>query len=139
MTRDQKALLDALRGQLAFIESGGYRSPVDAPWRAKFMFEDSPTCLNRDPIQPRKPCSECLLIGFVPEEQSKKRVPCRYIPLNKLGETVDSLYRTGTQEELEVAVVAWLKTTIGRLQREAQEATLQTPEIHVKGRVVSFD
>src|SRR5262252_3350470 len=97
----------ALRGELAFIERGGYRSPAHAPWRAQFMFEDSPMCLNRDPTEQRKPCGECPLIAFVPEDQRTQRVPCRYIPLNELRQTVDSLYRTGTQKELEAAVVAW--------------------------------
>jgi hypothetical protein len=139
VAQDRKALIEALRGQLAFIERGGYHSPTRAPWRAQFMFEDSPTCLNRDPDEPRKPCGECPLIAFVPEDQRKKRVPCRYIPLNELGETVDSLYRTGTQKELEVAVVAWLKATMKSLQREVEQGSQETPTIHVKGKVVSFD
>jgi hypothetical protein len=139
VVQDRKALIEALRKQVAFIEGGGYRSPEHAAWRAQFMFEDSPTCLNRYPTEPRKPCGECPLIGFVPEEQRENRVPCRYIPLNKLGETVDSLYRKGSQKELEATVVAWLKATIQTLQRETEEASQETPTIHVKGKVVSFD
>ena len=136
MATDHKTLIAALRGELAFIERGGYRKPGHAPWRAQFMFEDSPTCLNSDPTKPRRPCCECPLIAFVPEDQRKKRVPCRYLPLSELGETVDSLYRTGTQEELETAVVKWLRSTIERLQRESEEASLETPTVHVKGKVV---
>ena len=139
MGMDRKTLIAALRGELAFIERGGYRKPAHAPWRAQFMFEDSPTCLNSDPTKPRKPCSECPLIAFVPEDQRKKRVPCRYLPLNQVGETVDSLYRTGTQEELEAAVVRWLNGTIERLRGESEEGSQETPTIHVKGKVVSFD
>lgn len=136
--RDRQTLLEKLRGELAFIESGGYRSPAHAEWRPQFMFEDSPTCLNRDPRQPRKPCSECALMAFVPEAFAKKRVPCRYIPLNERGETVDSFYRTGTQEELEAAVVRWLKTTIDRLERESEQAptTDETPKVPVKAKLV---
>jgi len=136
---DHKRLIAALRGELAFIERGGYRKSAHAPWRAQFIFEDSPTCLNSDPAKPRRPCSECPLIALVPEEQRKKRIPCRYLPLNDVGETVDSLYRTSTQEELEAAVVRWLKSTIERVQRESEEASQETPTIHVKGKVVSFD
>ena len=59
---------------------------------------------------------------------------CRNIPLNKLGETVDSLYRTVMQAELEATVVTWLKETIERLHRETEEG----PTVHVKGKVVSI-
>jgi hypothetical protein len=138
VTQDGKALIEVLRGQLVFIERGGYRNPEHAVWRAQYMFQDSPTCINRDPTEPRKPCSECPLVALVPEEQREKRVPCRYIPLNEVGETVDSLYRTGTQRELEAVVVAWLKATIDKLEREAEKAFQETPTVHVKAKVVSF-
>lgn len=139
MLQDRHNLLRTLRGELAFIESGGYRNSIRAPWRAQFMFEDSPTCINVDPNQARKPCSECPLIAFVPEDQRKRRSPCRYIPLNELGETVDSLYRTGTQEELEAAAVTWLKARIEKLEREGNEASEKTPTVHVKGKIVARD
>src|SRR5215831_12087203 len=100
------------------------------------MFEDSPTCFNRDPTKERRPCSECPLIAFVPQDQCKKGSPCRYIPLNELGETVDSLYHTGTQEELEAAAVNWLKVTIEMLQREGGEASQKALTVPVKGKVV---
>lgn len=134
---DRQTLLEKLRGELVFIESGGYRNPQHAQWRPQFLFEDSPTCLNHDPSQPRKPRSECVLMAFVPEGFGEKRVPCRYIPLNEGGETVDSFYRMGTQEELEAAVVKWLKATIERLERESkQTAAEETPTVHVKAKFV---
>ena len=139
MAAHHKALIAALRGELAFIERGGYRKSARAPWRAQFMFEDSPTCLNSDPAKPQRPCSECPLVPFVPEDQREKRIPCRYVPLDEWGETVDSLYRTGTQEELEAAVARWLKTTIERLQRASEPASQEAPTIHVKGKVVALD
>jgi len=138
VAQDRRIVLEKLRAELAFIESGGYRNPVGAQWRAQFIFEDSPTCLNRDPTEPRRPCSECVLAGFIPEGLSEKRIPCRYIPLNERGETIDSFYGTGTQEELEAAVVKWLKTTIERLEWENERAlwAQETFEIHVKAKVV---
>ena len=139
MLLNRQKLLETLRGELAFIESGGYRKPGHAQWRAQFMFEDSPTCLNNDPSKARKPCSECPLIAFVPEDQRKKRTPCRYIPLNAMNETLDSLYRTGTQEEWETATVDWLKATIDRLQREGEEVSLEIVTVHVKGKAISLD
>jgi hypothetical protein len=130
-----------LRAELAFIESGGYRNPARTLWRPQFIFEDSPTCINRDSTKPRRPCSDCALAEFVPEGFGRKHYPCRYIPLNERGETVDSLYRTGTQKELETAVVKWLEGTIKRLEEENAQvrSSEERPELHVKARFVSAE
>jgi hypothetical protein len=76
-----------------------------------------------DPAR-RKPCTECVLIDLVPKECREKKIPCRHIALSVKGETVDSLYRTGTQEELEVALAIWLKSTIRRLETDPCETQL---------------
>jgi hypothetical protein len=77
----------------------------------------------------------------VPEGFGRKHYPCRYIPLNERGETVDSLYRTGTQKELETAVVKWLEGTIKRLEEENAQvrSSEERPELHVKARFVSAE
>jgi hypothetical protein len=139
--QDHEVVLKTLRTELAFIESGGYRNPERAQWRPRFVFEDSPTCLNSDVTKWRKPCSECVLAEFAPEGLGKKHVPCRYIPLNKRGETIDSFYRTGTQVELEAAVVEWLKATINRLERETAQALSkqERPEVHVRAKFASTE
>jgi hypothetical protein len=138
VSENRQVVLEKLRAELAFIEAGGYRNPARAQWRAQFVFEDSPTCINRDPMKRRRPCSECVLAEFIPEGSGNQRIPCRYIPLNQSGETVDSFYRTGTPEELEGAVVKWLKTTIDRVDRENAQAwsTQESPVIHVKAKFV---
>ena len=102
MAKDKRDLLDLLKAELLFLEKGGYRHTARADWRPQFIFQDSPTCLNFDPTQPLKPCSDCVLMQLIPEEQRDKKIPCRYIPVNERGETIDSFYRTGTQEELEI-------------------------------------
>jgi len=56
----------------------------------------------------------------VPDSERKTQTPCMHIPLSPNGETLESLYRTGTQLEIEEALGAWLRTTIHRL--EALEA-----------------
>ena len=139
MANDRSAVLKALRAELAFIESGAYHHPSHAPWRPQFIFQDSPTCLNRDPTKPRKPCSECVLAKFFPFAPSMEHVPCSQIPLNQSGETIDSLYRTGTWEELESALVGWLEKTIRRLDEEEAEEqrTCEHPVIHVTARFAS--
>jgi hypothetical protein len=139
MANDEAGLLDVLRAELEFVEKGGYRHTARAAWRPHFIFQDSPTCLNFDSTQPPRPCSDCALTSLIPEEAHAHKIPCRYIPLNERGETIDSFYRTGTQEELEAAVVEWLKATIDRLERENAQArsTQERPEIHVKAKFVS--
>ncbi len=141
MTNDKGDLLDVLKAELEFLEKGGYQHTARAAWRPHFMFQDSPTCWNFDSTQPPKPCSDCVLMKLIPEEVHARKVPCRYIPLNERGETIDSFYRTGTQEELEAAVVRWLKATIDRLQKENAQArsTQERPEVHVKAKFVSAE
>jgi hypothetical protein len=60
--------------------------------------------------------------------------------LNERGETLDLLYRAGTQEETERAFKNWLKSTIARLERQQAE-NLVLPdkpiEIHVQGKWVT--
>jgi len=72
------------------------------------------------------------------KDQLAKKIPCRYIPLNEAGETIDSLYRHSTQEELEAAFAQWLKTAIARLQREKKERlrASEHPVVHVRARFV---
>ncbi len=118
MSHNNRDLLETLRFELKFVEDGGYGRSPHAPWRAPYIFEDSPSCLNfSDPARPH-PCSECLLTELVPPELRKQEVPCRFIPLNDKGQTVDSLYRTGTQRELEEALRDWLQREINRLEKE---------------------
>jgi hypothetical protein len=136
VTTDRRALLRALRVELAFVESGAYRNPSHAAWRPQFVFQDSPTCLNRNYLEPRRPCSECVLSKLFSLDSRVERVPCRCIPLNQAGETIDSLYRTGTQEELEVALVEWLKTTVERLESEEPKEwrSDERPVLHVRAK-----
>ena len=115
MSTNQGNLLKVSRKELEFLESGGYRKPS---WRPRFIFEDSPTCLNYGDPHRSIPCSECVLMQLVPPDRRGERVPCRHIPMNGLGRTIDTLYRTGSQEEVEAAVKSWLQETIARLERE---------------------
>ena len=56
---------------------------------------------------------------FVPTERASEAIPCRHIPLNEQGQTLNSLYSTGTQEELETAVAKWLRTKIHELEDQS--------------------
>ena len=137
MSEDKRNLLKVLHSELDFLEKGGYHHTARAQWRPQFLFQDSPTCLNFDPAQPRRPCTDCILMKFVPVDERTKEIPCRYIPLNEKGETADSFYRYGTQEELQAAARKWLKATIRRLeaQNSGHPQESATPEIHVHARI----
>ena len=127
MGSGQSASLTILTAELAYLERGGYRNSTDAHWYPKLIFQDSPTCLNfHHPLEPR-PCSECPLMQFVPSEQKGKKIPCRHIPLNEQGVTLDSLYRTETPDEVEAAVAQWLRSTIQRLELEQAQRLSLSP------------
>src|ERR1700740_3581175 len=134
MTSDKRDLLAVLKSELQFLEKGGYRHTQRVAWRPHYVFQDSPSCLNFDPTQQPRRCSECILTQLVPQDMQGKKFPCRYIPLNERGETVDSFYRSGTQEELESELGRWLRAEIERLEKQkakSQKAP-ESIEIHVR-------
>ncbi len=118
MEMDTRDALEVLKFEREFLEKGGYERSPKAPWRPQFIFEDSPTCMNYDCKENSGPCSNCVLMQLVPPERRSEKIPCRHIPLNEAGETVDSFYRYGTQEKLEHALAGWLRATITRLEEE---------------------
>jgi|SRR5215472_209933 len=110
-------VMASLKTELAFLERGGYKTPQRAAWRPQFIFQDSPTCLNYGNFAKAHPCSQCALIEFVPNGHKQHRFPCRYIPLDESGQTLDFLYRTATEEEAHAIVARWLRKNIAQLER----------------------
>jgi len=122
MYKDERDLLEVLKFELEFLEKGGYgRSPRE-PWRPLAIFEDSPTCMNYDTKENPEPCGACVLMHLVPPQLQSEKIPCRHIPLNADGETLDSLYRWGDQHEIEDTVENWLRATIAKLEEERKGA-----------------
>jgi len=115
-TTEFSEILQALKFELDFLEKGGYGRSVRTPWKPTSIFRDSPTCLNFDEQVAVHPCKECFLINYVPPERRSESLPCHYIPLNKRGDTVNSLSVRNDQERLEGAVKDWLRTAIRRLE-----------------------
>ncbi len=116
---ESAAVLETLKAELKFLEDGGYGRSPQTPWRATFVFEDSPTCPNfGNSVRPHA-CTECLLIDFVPLEWRNHATPCRMIPLNDAGQTIEHFYGSGTQVELEDAVREWLRKKIRDLEAVA--------------------
>lgn len=116
-------LLEILKHELSFLKNGGYRHPDHAQWRAQYVFEDSPTCLNYGDTERSWPCNYCPVFAFVPQEAQQKARPCRHIPLNEKGETLDSLYRSASPQEIEATVAAWLERQIMGLEQEQAKET----------------
>jgi hypothetical protein len=118
MAQDNRDILEVLQFELNFLEDGGYGRSPRTPWRAPAIFEDSPICPNfSDPARPHL-CESCLLEQFVPEGQKEQSIPCRFIALTKEGQTVEDLYQTGSQVEMEAALRTWLRDQIAKIKRE---------------------
>ena len=118
MPADDRDLLDLLKFELRFLEDGGYGQSPHAARRASRIFEDSLTCMNFNSQDERQPCSACLLMQFVPSNRTSEQIPCRHIPLNAAGQTLASLYESGSQMEIEEALGNWLRAAIRRLELE---------------------
>lgn len=127
MAKDERDLLDLLRFELKFLEDGGYGRSPHTPWRRPLVFEDSLTCLNFGDPAHTHPCSECLLMEFVPAELKDQVAPCRLIPLTAKGETADYFYRCGTQLELEEALAGWLRDQITQIEEQRGRASKTGP------------
>ena len=118
MQKDERDLLEVLKFELQFLEGGGYGRSPRTPWRPQYIFEDSFTCMNYDSKEHPGPCSDCVLMHLVPTERRSVSIPCRHIPFNVSGETLDSLYEYKDQNEIEETVGNWLNATIQRLEEE---------------------
>ncbi len=117
---DERDVLEVLKFELSFLEQGGYGRSVHAPQKPTSVFQDSITCLNFGEPQRVHPCSECMLIDFVPDAYRNENVPCHHIPLTTNGETVASLESRDNQPKLEQAMIDWLRALIARIEKERE-------------------
>lgn len=111
---DRTNILAALKKELQFLENGGYRDPDR--WRQSLVFEDSHTCTDPNHPQGGRCSRECPFLTFVPVGRRDTPIPCRYIPLNEDGYTLDSMYRWNSSEEIEATLRQWLKKKIGQFE-----------------------
>ncbi len=120
MRIDDAEILKMFQFELRFLEDGAYGRSPRAPWRASYVFEDSPTCLNFDDAARPHPCADCPLMEFVLPQFRAESAPCRFIALTEVGETIDHFYQSGTQMELEEALACWLRKQIERMTRQQE-------------------
>jgi hypothetical protein len=118
MTTDERDILELLKEELDFIESGGYGRSVRTPWQNKSTFQDSLSCINYGYPYRAHPCSECHLLDFVTPEHRTEAIPCHFIPLNTDGETIEDLELQDNQAKLEREVGRWLRERIKQIEEE---------------------
>lgn len=128
MRKDERDLMEVLRFELQFLKDGGYGRSPRTPWRPQYIFEDSPTCMNFDWKANPAPCTDCILMYLVPPADRSQKIPCRHIPLNDAGETLDCFYRYCNQTEIEETVEEWLETTIRRLEEQRRKFRTAPPK-----------
>jgi len=121
-----------LKIEKSILQDGGYGRSVRTPWKENRLFRDSVICLNLGEEMARIPCRECLLWDFVPAEHRTEEIPCHFIPLNEMQESVYSLEQAGKREDAEQALLDWLNQTIGQLEKrlaEEQKSVPSAPEV----------
>jgi hypothetical protein len=124
MARDDRDILDVLKDELEFIKQGGYGRSVRTPWEPKSTFQDSLTCLNYGYPHRAHPCNECLLLDFVKPEHKADVVPCHHIPLNSVGDTIETLELEDNEAKLEHEVSNWLRARIRKIEEERTQQVI---------------
>ena len=118
MSDDRRDVLEVLRAELQFVEEGGYdRSPA-TPWKWASTFRHSPSCVNFNDAARTHPCTDCLLIDFVPVAGLSQDLPCHHIPIGPAGETVQAMERQDDVLDLENTLASWLRATIQRIEQQ---------------------
>ena len=133
MQKDERDLLDVLKAELEFLKNQGYRREPETAWRSKYVFEDSPSCINYHSEGNPRPCAECALSYLVPPVHRSAKFPCRHISLNSCGETLDSLYRYSDRAEIENTVGTWLRNAIQRMEEERMAVKASHNSTGLKG------
>ena len=122
MEKNLHIVLKLLKSELEFLERGGYKRSPAWPWRAPYVFEESPSCPNHLDRTRQTRCQDCWLMQFVPSDLQDEQTPCRFVPLTADGLTVDTLYRCGTNAESEETLRTWLHQQIREIERELSDA-----------------
>ncbi len=63
-------------------------------------------------------CENCPLVDLAPSEHRNAESPCRHIPLNQQGESIETILRKGDQTYLEAQLITWMEQTALCLQKE---------------------
>jgi hypothetical protein len=119
MSDNRREMLDDLKLELRFLETGGYEPSVHEPRKELNVFRDSPSCLNYALPVKEHSCSECWLIDFVPASQRSQSMPCHHIPLNERGDTIASIGKPGNDSKVQETMRDWLRKKIEEFEEWA--------------------
>ncbi len=123
MAKDDRDVLEILKFELSFLENGGYGRSVRTPWKETSLFQDSLTCINfGDPARTR-PCDECLLMDFVPNDLRSTDIPCHHIPMTDQGDSLEVIEMRKGRMEAEEALKNWLRQAIHKIEVERGKLT----------------
>jgi hypothetical protein len=122
MARSCQKILELLKGELEFLESGGFRHCPRSPWCAPHNFAESSICPSFSELAGPHPCQECWLMQFIAPDLRGEEIPCRFVQLTASGATVDSLCRYNTPAQTEETLRCWLQHRIHELELEARKS-----------------
>lgn len=117
MITAEAGILEVLKAELGFIQSGGYANLEQATGKGSLIFRNSPSCLHSGEAPRRLPCPECPLMEFVPPAARCRSLPCHAVPVGPNGETIGQAAAHGDRRHLEQIVAQWLKSTIRRIEQ----------------------
>jgi len=120
---NRQNVLQLLKVELQFVESGGYQRSERSPWRPPYVFEESPSCPNYSDRSRPHHCVDCWLMQFVAPDLRDEQVPCRFVQLTPEGITIDSLYRYGSTAETEETLSHWLRQRIREIEGELADVS----------------
>jgi hypothetical protein len=120
---NRQNVLQLLKAELQFVESGGYQRSERSPWRPPYVFEESPSCPNYSDRSRSHHCADCWLMQFVAPDLRDEQVPCRFVQLTPEGITIDSLYRYGSTAETEETLSLWLRQRIREIEGELADVS----------------
>jgi hypothetical protein len=116
---DKKEMIEKLKFEIEMIEKGGYYPSVREPRHNPEIFRDTITCPNVGLEEKEHACSSCFLSQFLPPEMRNSNDDiCHKIPLNAIGDTIESLKAEDDPQKLQAIVLSWLKRTVAKLEEE---------------------
>jgi hypothetical protein len=119
MAFDKREMIQQLKFEIEMMEKGAYYPSVRDARHSPEIFRESVTCLNVGLEEKAQPCSSCFLSEFAPPElRNASGDICHQIPLNEIGDTIESLKAQDDPYKLQVTVLNWLKRTVAKLEKE---------------------
>jgi len=123
MIKDKRRLASVLASELIFLDSGGYEVLSHLSSGATSQLEGSPACPNFHDDTRATACRDCCLLQLVPLRHHDRNAPCRHIPLNAAGQTIETLSRTGAKNDLDLIYRQWLLRTLDHLKAKEDHQT----------------